>query len=100
MFKENTSIAVNLRNSNMRIDTAHRGDSMGSTKTGRVALTNKDGDAVGGFDNVLFVEGLTENLASVGRITDCNLTVIFTKSGSFIYKDCRVLGDVLHAEPR
>jgi hypothetical protein len=100
MFKENISIAVNLRNSNMRIDTAHRGDSMGSTKTGRVALINKDGDAVGGFDNVLFVEGLTENLASVGRITDCNLTVIFTKSGSFIYKDCRVLGDVLHAEPR
>jgi hypothetical protein len=100
MFRENIGIATNVRNSNMKIDTAHRGDSMGSTKSGRIGLVNRNGDAVGGFDNILFVEGLAENLASVGRIADCGHTIIFNKTGSHIYKNCKVDGEILHTERR
>ena len=101
MFRESTSIATDIRHSRMEIDTAHRGDHIGASKMGKVVLKNGDGTAMGGFDNVLFADGLTENLVSVGRITDCGMTVVFTKTGSMVYdSDYMATGKLLHTEER
>jgi hypothetical protein len=61
IFKEDPSVAKTLRSSNTRIDTAHRGDSFGSTRVGAVELKNRQGATIPGFGNVYFSGGLVDN---------------------------------------
>jgi hypothetical protein len=54
MFKGDGSVAKSLRDSNIKIETAHLGDSIGSTVEGEVELQNKRGVRIPGFKKVIF----------------------------------------------
>ena len=102
MFKEPSSIAKMVFRVNTKIDTAGLGDSIGSTETGEVELKSKFGFLLPGFLKVIFTPKLTDNLASVGRIAEGGLTIVFNSEGSKIYenKGLKIVGKEVHSEGR
>ena len=102
MFKEPSTIAKSVSKVNTKIDTAGLGDSIGSTETGEVELKSKFGFLLPGFLKVIFTPKLTDNLASVGRIAEGGLTVVFNAAGSkiFLNKGLKIVGTEIHSEER
>ena len=88
--------------SNTRIGTANKGKTLDATHAGRIDLQTKRGQFLPGFEKVLFIPKLRENLTSVGKICDGGCTIVFNACGSKIFqnKGLKIDGKEIHYEKR
>ena len=98
------SLAKDLKDVCTTIETAGGGKDLSATSTGQVDFYFADLRTrvpMGTANRALFSEGLVDNLASVSRLTETGLKVIFDKEGYRIVKgDVAIRGVVVHKEAK
>jgi hypothetical protein len=102
MFCEDPGFSKVHHNVKFNIDTANKDSRMGSNKVGEVNFLTEQNIQLPGFEKTIYTPELADNLASVGRIADGGLTIVFNKVGAKIFenKGLKISGKEIHHEFR